>query len=175
MLKRIYKEELMANAFVPGRRESSYVDPYEDWASEDEARAAHPGDIWRPEDSSWYAGSQPIWRTGPAWVTNIDADTAPLWGSSELYRLPSGPYTGVGPRNYRRSDARILEDVSERLMQNGQIDASNISVGVSEGLVELNGSVNTRREKHQAEFLAASVPGVVDVENHLKIRNNWRM
>jgi osmotically-inducible protein OsmY len=43
----------------------------------------------------------------------------------------------MGPEGYRRSDERILDDVSERLTRHGHIDARQISVGVTEGEVIL--------------------------------------
>ncbi len=82
-----------------------------------------------------------------------------------------GRYTGYGPREYKRSDARILEDVNERLTWHSMIDASDINVAVDNGVVTLTGSVDTRGDKRLAEDIADDVPGVWDVENQLSIRN----
>ena len=84
-------------------------------------------------------------------------------------RMTAGPYTGRGPRGYQRSDERIREDVCERLMQHGQIDASDIEVDVSNGEVTLKGVVDSRQIKRMAEDVADSVPGVKDVHNQLRI------
>ena len=81
-----------------------------------------------------------------------------------------GPYVGIGPKGYKRSDARILEDVSERLMENGHIDASDIEVDVRSGEVILKGSVANRQMKRLAEDVAASVLGVKDVQNQLRMK-----
>ena len=90
-------------------------------------------------------------------------------GAVEDWRVP-GPHTGRGPRDYRRSDERIEEDVNERLTQHGQIDAGDISVSVHNGEVTLQGTVDSRQAKRMAEDVAESVSGVQDVHNHLRLR-----
>jgi BON domain-containing protein len=80
-----------------------------------------------------------------------------------------GPFTGRGPKGYVRSDERILEDVSERLREHGEIDASNVTVRVEEREVALEGAVEDRRTKRLAEDVAASVRGVRDVQNRLRV------
>ncbi len=89
----------------------------------------------------------------------------------DYYGAPYGRYTGVGPRDYQRSDERIEEDVNDRLTWHGGIDATDIQVGVEDGVVTLAGEVNSRREKRMAEDTAESVPGVWDVDNQLKVKN----
>lgn len=80
-----------------------------------------------------------------------------------------GPYTGIGPKGYHRSDERIREDVCDRLTQHGQLDASDIEVDVHDSEVTLNGKVNSRKDKRLAEDLADSVPGIRDVHNNLRL------
>jgi len=82
---------------------------------------------------------------------------------------PPGPYSGLGPKDYQRSDERILDEVNDQLMRHGQIDARNIHVEVSQGDVTLSGSVKTRREKHLSAFVAESVMGVRDVFNQIRV------
>ncbi len=82
-----------------------------------------------------------------------------------------GPYEGVGPRGYQRSDERIADDVHSRLTRRGQIDARGVQVTVKDRVVTLTGTVHDRRQKRLAEDLVDSVPGVVDVNNRLKISN----
>jgi len=88
---------------------------------------------------------------------------------TEIWMIP-GPETGHGPRGYHRSDTRILEDISDRLMQHGRINASDITVQVANGEVTLAGSVNSRHVKRMVEDVAESVPGVTDVHNQLKVQ-----
>lgn len=74
---------------------------------------------------------------------------------------------GKGPRNYRRRDSLIEEDVNERLLQDPFLDAREIIVAVSHGEVILSGSVPDRWSARQAEFHASEVSGVVTVKNQL--------
>jgi sporulation protein YlmC with PRC-barrel domain len=85
-----------------------------------------------------------------------------------------GPHTGKGPRGYRRSDDRIYENVCEWLMIDGRIDADDIDVEVHNGEVSLNGTIADRQTKRRAEELAESVPGVMDVQNRLRVRGGAR-
>lgn len=81
-----------------------------------------------------------------------------------------GPFEGVGPRGYRRSDERIKEDVCERLTSHGGIDARGITLQVENGEVTLKGVANNRQAKHMAEEVVYSVAGVVEVYNELRLR-----
>ena len=78
-------------------------------------------------------------------------------------------HRGRGPRNYRRSDERIREDVSDRLMDDPHVDASDVEVGVANGEVVLTGTVDSRFAKRHAEDLAESVAGVTHVQNNLRV------
>jgi osmotically-inducible protein OsmY len=80
-----------------------------------------------------------------------------------------GPYTGRGPRGYQRSSERIQEEVCEILTRHGQIDASGITVEVSNGEVTLIGTVNSRREKRLAEEVIENLSGVRDIHNQLRV------
>ena len=89
---------------------------------------------------------------------------------SQDWQVP-GPFVGVGPSNYTRRDDLIAEDINQRLMFHGNLDAGHIDVNVDEGEVTLSGSVPDRRSKRLAEDIADSVLGVVDVHNELQIKN----
>ncbi|WP_201863840.1 BON domain-containing protein [Microvirga soli] len=79
-------------------------------------------------------------------------------------------YRGRGPRNYRRPDDRILDDVGHRLTEDGHVDASDIEVSVKSQEVILSGTVSTPFEKRRAEDIADTVSGVTHVQNNLRIR-----
>lgn len=81
-----------------------------------------------------------------------------------------GPFKGRGPKNYRRSDERISEDINDRLSDDPFIDASEIMAQVNDSEVILIGTVDNRYEKRRAEDLAESVSGVLNVENRLRVR-----
>lgn len=80
-------------------------------------------------------------------------------------------HAGKGPKGYRRSDERIREEVCEILTRNRDLDASNVEVSVSDGVVSLSGTVEDRRSKRLAEDLAEDVSGARDVHNHLRVGN----
>ena len=78
-------------------------------------------------------------------------------------------YRGRGPRGYQRSDARMFEDICDRLTVDPRIDASDVEVDVKAAEVTLRGSVRSREEKRYAEDVVEHVMGVRDVNNHLKV------
>jgi hypothetical protein len=130
-------------------------------------------------DANWEGGEWAAWQQA--------REQEQRWGRSNPDQGPSkradypfkmdqeddwwepGPYEGLGPRGYRRSDANIEEDVCDLLTQHGKIDASDIEVKVENGEVTLTGKVNDRRSKRLAEDLAESISGVTDVHNHLRL------
>ena len=75
---------------------------------------------------------------------------------------------GKAPKNYTRSDDRLKDIVCDSLIDHG-CDCSEVEVGVNDGVVNLSGSVHDRGEKHQFEWIAASINGVQDVENRLNV------
>jgi hypothetical protein len=84
-------------------------------------------------------------------------------------RPPAPVYAGKGPRGWKRTDDRLLEDVCDRLAADGWVDATEVAVGVLDGEVTLEGTVPTRDMKRRAEDCAAATPGVQDVQNRLRI------
>ena len=79
-------------------------------------------------------------------------------------------HSGKGPIGYRRSDEKIYEDVCEALFENPSVDATDIDVSVSDGLVTLSGTVDTRYEKREAENSIENLSGVIDVHNDLRLK-----
>jgi osmotically-inducible protein OsmY len=74
-----------------------------------------------------------------------------------------------GPKGYTRSDQRLMEEICDRLVQQVDIDPGDIEVRVTEGLVELEGSIDSRASKHRVEDLVDSVWGVKDIRNNLRV------
>lgn len=79
-------------------------------------------------------------------------------------------YSGVGPRNYKRSDDRIEEEVCNVLMKDRNIDASDIEVNVRNGVVTLSGTVDSRMDKIEAELVIEGIAGVEDIQNDIKLK-----
>jgi hypothetical protein len=75
-----------------------------------------------------------------------------------------------GPKGYQRSDERLKEDISERLMQSDHVDSSDVTVNVVAGKVTLEGAVPSRYMKHYIEDLADGCPGVQDIENRIRVK-----
>lgn len=103
---------------------------------------------------------------------DYDEDSEPTtWYYEEVWLVP-GPYAGIGPRGYQRSDDDICQTVCERLASHGQLDASGMDVDVENGEVILKGDVPDRRTKKLAERIADTVSGVKDVRNELHINRH---
>src|SRR5262249_31743599 len=59
-------------------------------------------------------------------------------------------------------------NVTDRMADDTDLDASDIEVGVDHGAVTLNGSVDSLWDKRRAEDIAKSVSGVSSVNNRLR-------
>lgn len=137
-------------------------------------RAGDTGSYGR---GSWAGGGYGGGQYGGASFGGMQSSQGSAWGSQGMgswgggtEQLERGAHIGRGPKNYRRSDERIREDVAERMKQHGELDASDIDVRVSQGEVTLEGTVSSRQEKRIAEECAEGVSGVDDVDNKLKVK-----
>lgn len=96
-------------------------------------------------------------------------------GSGLLYSESltwSGPHAGRGPKGYKRSDQQVIEEASQRLERDGDIDATEIEVTADDGIITLRGTVPDRRTKRRAEECVESVYGVRDVMNELRLASH---
>lgn len=109
-------------------------------------------------------GNDPLPRTH----RDEEPDSGSLPGHRRFVNTP-GPFTGIGPKGYQRSDDAICREVCELMAGHGQLDASNIEVKVENAEVILEGAVPDRWSKRLAEDLAESAFGVQDVHNRLRI------
>jgi hypothetical protein len=140
---------------VPERR---FRGPYSDYG-------------WEPRQSVLPEFRDPSVHLTPEERQELDYRRS-QWG--QRFGGMAGPYSGMGPRSYVRSDQQIYEDVCERMTRDGELDASDIEVDVKNGEVNLNGEVPDRRAKRLAEDISDSVSGVQDVHNRLQIRQKNR-
>ena len=113
---------------------------------------------WNQNSASQGSGSQ---FYGP--------QTNRQYGQQDLYDQQPGAHAGKGPKGYQRSEERIREDVCDALEAHAHIDASEIEVEVSEGVVTLTGFVESRQAKRMAEQAVESVRGIRDIHNELTI------
>ncbi|MBU1378176.1 MAG: BON domain-containing protein [Alphaproteobacteria bacterium] len=79
---------------------------------------------------------------------------------------------GRGPKGYQRSDERINDEVHQRLTDDHWLDATEISVAVSNGDVTLSGTVENREAKHRAERIVEDLSGVKHVQNNLRLQTS---
>jgi hypothetical protein len=134
------------------------------------------GDEAEDDENTYYEGSDEdtaYYGHGPQYEglesqTDYRLDAGFTTGGSRG-SLQRGEFYGRGPRGYTRSDDRIREDVCDRLSEHGGIDAADVEVKVDEGEVTLEGTVRSRRMKHDIENVASTVLGVKDVSNKLRI------
>jgi hypothetical protein len=91
------------------------------------------------------------------------------YGSRGWEGVTRGPHAGRGPKGYQRYDARIHEDICDRLTDHPAIEASEIEVEVKGCEVTLSGTVESRAVKHLVEAMAETVPGVRDIHNQLRV------
>lgn len=64
----------------------------------------------------------------------------------------------------------LEEDITASLRKNPLVDRFNINVNALNGIVYLNGEVDSYFEKSQAENIASKTTGVVDVKNNLEVK-----
>jgi len=116
--------------------------------------------------SSGYGGNR--WGQGTSGFEGMSAGRNQNQGRQG--QATQGQHSGRGPRNYKRSDQRIEEDINERLTEHGTLDATDIEVTVQGGEVTLKGNVENRQAKRLAEEVAEGVSGVKDVTNQIKVQ-----
>jgi hypothetical protein len=126
-------------------------------------RQSAPGGFGQAQGSSAWRGH------------GVDEDDGYLRGrrwsepQPEALRPSSGPHRGKGPKGYQRSDDRLREMLCERLRDDPNIDASEVSVSVQNGRVTLEGTVDSRSTKNLIEDVAEQF-GVDDVQNNLRVQ-----
>jgi osmotically-inducible protein OsmY len=123
-------------------------------------------DIGRDYGNDWRARG----RGERSWWDRTKDEVRSWMGDPEAEHRREADHRGRGPRGYTRSDERIRDDVSDRLMEDWQVDATDIEVTVAAAEVTLSGTVDSRAAKRRAENLAADVLGVKDVQNRLRVQ-----
>jgi osmotically-inducible protein OsmY len=125
---------------------------YQRWANQS------PGSEFEDRDDRYHGGPY----NTPSWQQR---ERGGYWRQYE----DRSPYAGRGPKDYRRSDDRVREEICDCMTDDPRLDASEITVQVSEGVVTLSGSVSSRDQKRRAEDVAERISGVKDVTNQLRV------
>ena len=72
------------------------------------------------------------------------------------------------PDDSKRDDAELRGDVLQALMLDSLIPTT-VDIRARSGFVTLSGTADWQYQRHEAEFLAASVPGVSAVQNDIRL------
>lgn len=117
---------------------------------------------WSDADAQWPEGH------------DFDARTSRFDGMARAAatpstREPAPPNVRRMARAYQRTDERIRDDVCERLAHSNAVDPTEVAVEVRDGIVTLEGSVPQRAMRYALEDIAARCPGVVDVDNRVRV------
>lgn len=103
--------------------------------------------------------------------------TPPRYGSGDqdFYGRSSQStqsHRGRGPKGYQRTDERLKELICETLMEDPDIDASEVDVEVSGGVATLSGSVTDRPTKYRIEDAVERIGGITDINNQLRVQRS---
>ncbi len=108
---------------------------------------------------------------GPVYGVSGASSTQDYWRSTpRRQQPPRGAHRGHGPKGYTRSDERLREAICERLMDDPDIDAREITVEVKDGVVTLEGHVDNRLSKHIIEDVVDACGGVRDIRNLIAVQ-----
>lgn len=86
-----------------------------------------------------------------------------------FYMGDHAPFPGQAPT---RPDEDIKRDVDTALFYDDVVSSLGIKVSVNNGVVNLDGEVNSERAKRSASEDAWEVPGVKDVKNELQVNES---
>jgi osmotically-inducible protein OsmY len=78
-------------------------------------------------------------------------------------------YRGVGPRMRHDDDEDLREEITDRLRDDPDLDASDILVRVIDNEAILDGAVRSKRDAERAHHLANDVRGIVYVRDRLRV------
>lgn len=81
-------------------------------------------------------------------------------------------YRGRGPKNYVRSDERILDDLAMRLTDAWEVDVGDVEVACEHGDVTLTGTVPDRWMKYRIEDIAQMTSGVREIHNRIQVEHH---
>lgn len=151
-----------------GRRNTGYMNDY--------GNSRDRGDYSSQRNSGFRSGDNDSRdRSRRDWWDRTVDEVSAWFGDEDAQRRRErderqfGGYRGKGPKEYKRSQERIQEDVCDRLTDDDYLDASNISVEIQGNDVVLSGTVNSREQKRRAEDLVERISGVHNVENRIRI------
>lgn len=128
-----------------------------------------------PGESPRYAGmyASPTYGYGAGTPRSRPRDAAD-------FRTMGGPiadrptHAGRGPKGYRRSDERLLDEIVWTLTDHPAIDPTDVHVHVKDGVVTFTGTVEDRIQRHLLEDVTEDIFGVTEVRNEVSVRTPRR-
>lgn len=164
-------------------RGGSYEGGYGNHGYSGAQRGRSPDDYSRGDYSRSIRNEQLFSYGGTMRERGHDRDREGRWTDTDRYagfqnpyesstRVAEGQHRGKGPKGYKRSDERILEDVNDRLADDPYVDAHEIEISIQNGDVTLAGTIDDRYAKRRAEDIVESVSGVRNVENRLRVHHD---
>jgi osmotically-inducible protein OsmY len=131
------------------------------------------GDGSGRSSSSYRYGGQGSFRPESQWGQGGYRPESQWGRSGQEWAGGSMTQERRGPKNYKRSDERIREDVCD-VLTNSDLNCEDVEVNVKEGEVTLTGTVQSSEERREMERIAERLPGVKDVTNQLRVKRESR-
>lgn len=85
------------------------------------------------------------------------------------HRHAVGIFKRIGPKNYKRPDRLISDEIFNFLTWDDRIDATEIDFSVKDGIVKLYGTVDTGRTRRLIDEMVENILGVTEIYNELKV------
>jgi osmotically-inducible protein OsmY len=104
----------------------------------------------------------------PTYASKIAAEKN-AWSVEGVNRVENLLEVELPPDTARPSDTEITRSIENKLVWNSEITSANISIQTTDGIVSLNGTVDSFWQKSLAEDVAHFTRGVVDVVNNLAV------
>ena len=109
-----------------------------------------------------------------SWMARTRDEIASWFGDTGAMRRrqwdeAAGDHSGEGPVREADEDARIIDQLNQRLTVDHTLDATDVRASASDGVVTLEGSVTTSAGAQRAESLALAIHGVRGVVNNLVV------
>ena len=99
-----------------------------------------------------------------------DGQLSDNWAKRQGWDKFYTSHQGKGPKNYKRTDKAIFEEVCAVLAASPAVDATGVEVEAKAGVVYLRGEVRDRRMKRLAGTIIEKVSGVIDVQNLISFK-----
>ena len=102
-------------------------------------------------------------------IGGYGGQTLPRAGFFDAEAWHRGPYLGLGPQGYSRSDERIREDICDELTRRRDVDPRRVVVTVRNGEVTLEGTVDSLEMRRLVDDVASACTGVTQLHDRLRL------